>query len=192
LAVLRWRVARGTAFSHDDVDDGRKVCVLGQTVVDNLFGPADPLGQTFRVQRIACRVIGVLAVKGQSPLGQDHDDVLLMPFPFAQRQIKGISWLDDIMSSAVSPAAIRMAEAQITALLRKRHYVGANQADDFNLRHPADVAQVQAASQRTLTWLLASVAAVALVVAGIGIVNIMLVSVTERTREIGVRLEVDA
>jgi putative ABC transport system permease protein len=192
FAVLRWRVARGTAFAADDVAHARKVCVLGQTVVDNLFGTTDPLDQSIRVQQVACRVMGVLAVKGQSPLGQDFDDVLLMPFPVVQRQIKGITWLDDIMGSAVSPAAIPMAEHQITALLRERHHIGANQADDFNLRHPADLAQVQVEAQRTMTWLLASVAAVALVVAGVGIMNIMLASVMERTQEIGVRLAVGA
>jgi putative ABC transport system permease protein len=145
-----------------------------------------------RVQQIACRVIGVLAAKGHSPLGQDQDDVILMPFPVVQKQIKGISWLDDIMCSAVSAEDIPMAEKQITALLRERHHVGPNQADDFNLRHPADLARVQVESQRTMTLLLGGVAAIALVVAGTGIMNIMLASVTERTREIGIRLSVGA
>jgi putative ABC transport system permease protein len=190
--VLRWRIARGTAFSPDDVADARKVCVLGQTVVVNLFGQEEPVGQTIRVQQLACRVIGVLVGKGHSPLGQDQDDVLLMPFPIVQRQIKGITWLDDIMGSAVSPEAIPTAEEQITALLRERHHIGRNDADDFNLRHPADLAQVRAASQRTMTRLLASIAAVALMVGGTGIMNMMLASVTERTREIGVRLAVGA
>jgi len=192
FAVLRWRLAHGTAFAADDVEDARKVCVLGQTVVDRLFGGDDPVGQTIRVQQIACRVIGVLAAKGQSPLGQDFDDVVLMPFPIVQRQIKGITWVDDIMGSAISPEAIPTAERQITALLRERHHIGLNQADDFNLRHPVDLAQLQVEAQRTLTWLLASVAAVALVVAGVGIMNIMLASVLERTQEIGVRLAVGA
>lgn len=190
--VLRWRMERGTAFSDDDVDYARKVCVLGQTVVAKLFGSDDPLGQSMRVQQIACRVIGVLAAKGHSPLGQDQDDVILMPFPVVQKQIKGISWLDDIICSAVSAEDIPMAEKQITALLRERHHVGPNQADDFNLRHPVDLARVQVESQRTMTLLLGGVAAIALVVAGTGIMNIMLASVTERTREIGIRLSVGA
>jgi putative ABC transport system permease protein len=140
FAVLRWRLAHGTAFTADDVEHARKVCVLGQTVVDHLFDTDDPVGQTIRVQQTACRVIGVLAAKGQSPLAQDFDDVLLMPFPIVQRQIKGITWVDDIMGSAISPEVISTAERQITALLRERHHIGQNQVDDFNLRHPADLA----------------------------------------------------
>ncbi|MFI5342073.1 MAG: ABC transporter permease [Candidatus Methylomirabilales bacterium] len=192
LAVRSWRVPSGSVFSQDDVDFGAKVCVLGQTVAANLFGEDDPIGQSIRVQKIPCRVIGVLAPKGQSPIGQDQDDVVLMPFTTVQKKIKGISWLDDIMCSAISPAAIGPAEEEIAALLRQRHPWTAVEGDDFNLRHPADVAQAQANSQRTMTLLLASIASVALLVAGIGIMNIMLVSVTERTREIGIRLAVGA
>jgi putative ABC transport system permease protein len=192
LAIRRWRLAHGTAFSDDDVADIRRVCVLGQTVVATLFGAANPVGQIMRVQQLPCQVVGVLAVKGQSPTGQDQDDVVLMPYTTVQKQLKGIPWVDDILSAAVSPEAIPLAEHQITALLRERHRVGRGQADDFNLRHPAALAQGRGAAQRTMTRLLASVAAVALVVGGIGIMNIMLVSVTERTREIGVRLAVGA
>ena len=144
------------------------------------------------MQQIPCQVLGVLAVKGQSPIGQDQDDVVLMPYTVVQKQLKGITWLDDVLCSAVSAEAIPLAEAQITALLRERHHVRKGQEDDFNLRHPTEIAQTRVASQRTMTLLLASVAAVALVVGGIGIMNIMLVSVTERTREIGVRLAVGA
>jgi putative ABC transport system permease protein len=193
LAVRRWRVARGSSFSQDDVAYGAKFCVLGQTVVANLFGQQeDPVGQTIRVKKIPCRVIGVLDIKGQSPIGQDQDDVLLMPFTTVQKQIKGASWLDDIMCSAVSPTAIAPAEEQITALLRERHHVVGNQENDFNLRHSADVLKAGAESQHTMTILMASIAAVALVVAGTGIMNIMLASVTERMREIGIRLAVGA
>jgi putative ABC transport system permease protein len=192
VAVRGWRLARGTFFTEDDVAAIRRTCVLAQTVVTTLFGAADPVGQTIRVQQIPCQVLGVLAVKGQSPIGQDQDDVVLMPYTVVQKQLKGITWLDDILCSAVSVEAIPLAEAQITALLRERHHVRKGQEDDFNLRHPTEIAQTRVASQRTMTLLLASVAAVALVVGGIGIMNIMLVSVTERTREIGVRLAVGA
>jgi len=192
LLVRRWRVARGNSFSLDAVAYAAKFCVPGQTVVANLFGREDPVGQTIRVQKIPCQVIGVLDVKGQSPTGQDQDDVLLMPFTTVQKEIKGISWVDDIMCSAVSPTAIASAEEQITALLRERHHLVGKQENDFNLRHPADVLKAGVESQHTMTILMASIAAVALVVAGTGIMNIMLASVIERTREIGIRLAVGA
>jgi len=192
LEVRRWRIERGNAFFRGDVDHAANVCVLGQTLVGNLFGNDDPLGKTIRVKNIPCRVIGVLAAKGQSAFGQDQDDVLIMPYTTVQRKIKGIDWLDDIMCSAVSRDAIAPAEKQIAALLRERHHLRADEDDDFNLRHPADIAQVGVESQRIMTILLASIASVSLVVGGIGIMNIMLVSVTERTREIGVRLAVGA
>ncbi len=192
LAVRRWVVAGGNAFMHAAVEEAANVCVLGQTVMTNLFGQDDPVGQTIRVQKIPCRVIGVLATKGQSPIGQDQDDVVLMPFTTVQIKIKGITWLDDIMCSAISAEALPTAEAQITALLRERHHIMRNQADDFNLRHPVEVAQARAQAQRTMMLLLAGVAAIALLVGGIGIMNIMLASVTERTREIGIRMAVGA
>jgi putative ABC transport system permease protein len=192
LAVRRWNIARGSAFFQEDVEHAANVCLLGQTVVANLFGSEDPIGQTIRVRGLPCKVIGLLAPKGQSPFGQDQDDTLIMPFTTVQKKIKGIDWLNDIMCSATSPALIAPAEKQITALLRERHHLRPDQEDDFNLRHPADIAAAGAESQRVMTILLASIASVSLLVGGIGIMNIMLVSVTERTREIGLRLAVGA
>ena len=192
LAVRRWAVARGSVFFQSDVDRATSVCLLGQTVVGMLFGDDDPLGTTIRVKSLPCQVIGVLAPKGQSAFGQDQDDVVIMPFTTVQRKIKGIDWLDDVMCSAVSLQAIAPAERQITALLRERHHLRPDEEDDFNLRHPADLAQASAQSERVMTLLLASIASISLVVGGIGIMNIMLVSVTERTREIGLRMALGA
>jgi len=192
LAVRRWSVALGSLFFQSDMDYAANVCLLGQTIVDALFGAEDPLGKTIRVKNLPCKVIGVLAAKGQSAFGQDQDDVLIMPFTTVQRKIKGIDWLDDIMCSAASGEAIAPAERQITSLLRERHHLRPDEEDDFNLRHPADIAQASAQSQRVLTLLLSSIASISLVVGGIGIMNIMLVSVTERTREIGLRMAVGA
>ena len=192
LSVRHWQVERGGPFSQEDVDYAAKVCLLGQTVVANLFGPDDPVGETIRVQKLPCLVVGVLAHKGQSPSGQDQDDVVLMPFTTVQKKVMGIYWVDDIFCSAVSSTATGAAEAEITALLRERHHVLVDQADDFNLRHPVEIAKANAASQRTMTLLLGSIASVALLVGGIGIMNIMLVSVAERTREIGIRMAVGA
>jgi len=192
LAVRRWAVARGSVFFQSDVDRATNVCLLGQTVVGMLFGDDDPLGTTIRVKSLPCQVIGVLAPKGQSAFGQDQDDVVIMPFTTVQRKIKGIDWLDDVMCSAVSLQAIAPAERQITALLRERHHLRPDEEDDFNLRHPADLAQASAQSERVMTLLLASIASISLVVGGIGIMNIMLVSVTERTREIGLRMALGA
>ena len=192
LQIRRWDVRLGSFFTDADVDAAAPVCVLGQTVVDNLFGDQNPVGQTVRVQSVPCMVVGVLRAKGFSATGQDQDDFVVMPFTTAEKRISGTFWLDDIFCSAVSREAMPEATKQIVGLLRERHHLNPAEDDDFNIRRPEDVVQAQLATSRIMTILLASVASLSLLVGGIGIMNIMLVSVTQRTREIGVRLAVGA
>ncbi len=190
--IRRWPMRLGTFFTEADVDGAAPVCVLGQTVVDNLFGMEDPTGKTIRAQGLPCKVTGVLRAKGFSATGQDQDDVIIMPATTVQKRITGTFWLDDIFCSAVSREATTEAVDQITGLLRERHHLTAAEDDDFNVRRPEDLIQAQLATSRIMTILLASVASLSLLVGGIGIMNIMLVTVTQRTREIGVRLAVGA
>ncbi len=192
LQIRRWNLKLGAFFTDADVEAAALVCVLGQTVVDNLFGNEDPVGKTVRVQSAPCKIVGVLRAKGSSATGQDQDDFVVMPFTTAQKRITGTFWLDDIFCSAVSREAMPEATKQIVGLLRERHHLNAGEDDDFNIRRPEDVVQAQLATSRIMTLLLASVASLSLLVGGIGIMNIMLVSVTQRTREIGVRLAVGA
>ena len=192
LQIRRWNMRLGAFFTDADVEAAAPVCVLGQTVVDNLFGTDDPIGKTVRVQSMPCKVVGVLQAKGFSATGQDQDDFIVMPFTTAQKRINGTFWLDDIFCSAVSRDAMPEATKQIVALLRERHHLNAAEDDDFNIRRPEDVVQAQLATSRIMTILLASIASLSLLVGGIGIMNIMLVSVTQRTREIGLRLAVGA
>ena len=192
LFVKKLAVERGTFFGQEEIDRSDNVCVLGLTVSNILFLNDDPIGQTIRVSNQPCKVIGILEPKGQSAVGQDQDDMILMPYTTVQKKIKGISWLDDIWASASTPDAIPAAEKQIGELLRERHHIAPGQDDDFNIRHPVEIANTMADSARMMELLLASIASIALVVGGIGIMNIMLVSVTERTREIGVRMAVGA
>ncbi len=192
LDIRHWPLARGSSFSASDVDDAANVALIGQTVAENLFGNEDPVGKTVRVRNLPFRIIGELAPKGQSPFGQDEDDTLLMPLTTVQKKIAGIDWVTSIVCSATSEDMIGPAIAQIEPLLRERHHLRPQQDDDFILRSPDDLAQAQAQSGRIMTLLLASIASVSLLVGGIGIMNIMMVSVTERTREIGVRIAVGA
>jgi putative ABC transport system permease protein len=187
-----WNVVRGGMYTEVDVERANTVCVLGQTIVDQLFGSQDPLGESIRVNNEPCTVIGVLEVKGQSATGQDQDDQFLMPYTTVMKKIKGQAWLDDILMSGTSAAVVDRAEEEITALMRERHHIRPGADDDFNLRHPTEIAEVVKQSTQTMEVLLAAVAAVSLMVGGIGIMNIMLVSVTERTREIGLRQAVGA
>jgi putative ABC transport system permease protein len=192
LSIRRWPVEEGSSFSDHEVDSAADVCLLGLTVVQNLFGDENPINKTVRIQNLPFRVIGVLASKGQSPFGQDEDDTIIMPYTTVQKKISGIDWIQFVMCSATSQDTIHPAQAQIESLLRERHHLRADEDDDFIIRSPNDLAAAQAQSGRIMTLLLASIASVSLLVGGIGIMNIMLVSVTERTREIGVRMAVGA
>jgi len=192
IQIRLWRLRRGAFFTKADVDAAAPVCVLGQTVIDNLFGSDDPIGATIRIQGLPCKVTGVLQAKGFSAMGQDQDDFVLLPFTTVQKRITGTFWLDDIFCSAVSRDAMSEATRQITGLLRERHHMNPGEDNDFNVRRPEDLIQAQLASSRIMTILLGSIASLSLLVGGIGIMNIMLVSVTQRTREIGVRLAVGA
>jgi putative ABC transport system permease protein len=190
--IRRWEIRTGTIFTHDDVDRDVPVCLLGQTVVENLFPNEDPVGKSIRVQAMPCRVIGVFQPKGASASGWDQDDFVAMPYTTAMKRIGGTSWLDDIFFSASSRNAIPIATRQAVALLRERHHLHPDEPDDFNIRSPEDVIRAQLQSSQIFTLLLGTIASLALLVGGIGIMNIMLVSVTERTREIGVRLAIGA
>jgi ABC-type antimicrobial peptide transport system permease subunit len=169
------------------------VAVIGETVRKNLFGATDPVGETIRISNLPFKVVGVLVPKGTSAaMGQDQDDVILVPITTLQKKITGQDWLRWIMVSAASKDASYTAQQQITALLRDRHRIRSGQDDDFFVRNLADMADLADQNARLFTILLASIASISLIVGGIGIMNIMLVSVTERTREIGIRLAVGA
>jgi putative ABC transport system permease protein len=190
--IKRWVIDQGAAFSQDDVERSADVCVIGRTVRDTLFGVEDPIGKVMRVKDLPCKVVGTLMPKGLSVSGQDQDDTILMPYTTVMKKIKGAPWLDDILCSAVSPEAVKIAGQEAAALLRDRHHLRPEEEDDFNIRNPEDIIQAQLEASKTLTVLLIAIASISLIVGGIGIMNVMLVSVTERTREIGVRVAVGA
>ena len=189
LSIRRWAIERGSCFTAQDVATSANVCVLGRSVVEQLFGEEDPIGKSIRLRDQPFRVLGVLKPKGENAAGQDQDDFLMIPWTTSLHKIKGTSWLDDILCSAVSADAIRPARTQISALLRQRHHLRPDAADDFNIRAPEEMLQAQEETSKTFTVLLLSIASVSLLVGGIGI---MFVTVTERTREIGVRMAIGA
>ncbi|HET9695375.1 MAG TPA: ABC transporter permease [Terriglobales bacterium] len=192
FTVRDWPMAQGTSFSSDDVRMASNVAVIGETVRQNLFAGTDPIGQTIRIGTLPFTVVGLLIAKGQSGMGADQDDAVFVPISTLQKKITGQDWLSYIMVSAKSQQASYAAQQEITSLLRDRHRIQRGQDDDFMVRNLADVAQLADQNSQVMTMLLASIAGVSLVVGGIGIMNIMLVSVTERTREIGIRIAIGA
>jgi putative ABC transport system permease protein len=192
FTIRDWPFAEGNSFTDDDVRTAANVVVIGDTVRANLFGATEPVGQTIRIGTIPFLVVGVLIPKGQSGMGADQDDAVYIPITTLQKKITGQDWLSYVMVSAKSQQASYAAQQEITSLLRDRHRIQRGQDDDFTVRNLADVAQLADQSSQVLTLLLASIASVSLLVGGIGIMNIMLVSVTERTREIGIRIAIGA
>jgi putative ABC transport system permease protein len=192
LTIRDFSVADGAEFTQQDVDGANKVAVLGKTPVANLFGGADPIGQAIRIKNVPFTVVGVLSPKGQSASGQDQDDVILLPISTAKRKVIGVKQanadaVDTIMMQAKSGAQMPAAQDEAQALLRQRHHLQAAEADDFSVRNMQEIFAAQEASSSIMAIMLAAVASVSLVVGGIGIMNIMLISVRERTREIGLR-----
>jgi putative ABC transport system permease protein len=195
LTVRDWPLAAGRPFTDQDVKSATKVCLLGQTVVDNLFGDMDPVGQFIRINNVPFTVIGILAPKGQSPRGQDQDDTIYVPVTTAQKKLFGTAFpgmVRIVMVKAKSTEDLGSAEKQINELLRQRHHIGPKQENDFTVRNLTEIMQAAEQSTKVMTLLLGAIASVSLLVGGIGIMNIMLVSVTERTREIGIRMAIGA
>jgi putative ABC transport system permease protein len=192
--IKRWRMASGAFVTDEQVKHAESVVVIGETVRRQIFGPEEPVGQIIRVNGFPFLVIGVLAPKGQSVTGQDQDDWVFMPWTSGQRKVRGRSftWLDDIVCSAVTMQSVDLAIAQITALLRQRHHIQPGQPDDFNVRRPDEAIKAQIKASETLEILLVALASISLLVGGIGIMNVMLASVLQRTNEIGVRIAVGA
>ncbi|MBI3781029.1 MAG: ABC transporter permease [candidate division NC10 bacterium] len=197
LDIRDFRVLSGRAFTWQDVDGATKVALVGQTVAENLFGGTDPVGQIIRIKKVPFTVLGVLSPKGQSAWGQDQDDIIMLPISTAKKKVLGVSQANAravgaIVVQARGPMLMKEAESQIIGLLRQRHRLQPAQENDFDVRNLVEVFAAQEQSARVMSILLGAIASVSLVVGGIGIMNIMLVSVTERTREIGLRLAVGA
>lgn len=195
LEIRDWPLASGRSFTQQDIDGATKVCLLGKTVADNLFGGIDPIGQIVRIKNVPFTVIGVLAPKGQSTWGQDQDDIIFVPLTTAQKRLFGMQFpgmVRVISVQAREPEVMKSVENQITDLLRQRHRIQPNQENDFSVRNLTEVLSSAEQSANVMSLLLGAIASISLIVGGIGIMNIMLVSVTERTREIGIRIAVGA
>jgi putative ABC transport system permease protein len=192
FSIRDWKLKSGELFTEQDVRGSTKVCVIGQTVVDNLFPNQDPVGQMIRIQKLPFEIIGTLVAKGQTGMGQDQDDIIIAPFSTVQYKIMGEDHIHSVILSAVDKTKIAAAQSQVTEILRARHRIQDSQDNDFTIRNQSDITAAATSTTDTFTYLLASIASVSLLVGGIGIMNIMLVSVTERTREIGISMSIGA
>jgi len=193
--IQEWELERGRFFNEEDIKSGNRVAVIGYTVVKNLFGLEDPIDKTIRIKKIPFKVIGILKEKGTSPRGDDQDDVILVPYTTAQRNLFGNILPDRVRVIYIKARSLNdlfQAENDVKSILRQRHKIQRNQEDDFSVRNITQSLQARQESSRIMTFLLGAIASISLIVGGIGIMNIMLVSVTERTKEIGIRMAVGA
>jgi putative ABC transport system permease protein len=193
LTIRNWPLKEGSAFIEADVNGAAKVCLIGQTVVDNIFEPGDdPVGKTIRFNKIPFKIIGVLAEKGENAFGQDQDDILLAPYTTVQKRILAIPYIQTIYASAMNSESSEPATQELSQILRTTHKLTSNAQDDFTVRTQAELISTFSSTSQLLTVLLAAIAGISLLVGGIGIMNIMYVSVTERTKEIGLRMSIGA